>query len=53
MIGWSPNLPAKNTADILPKTIGKEPVRFIVLDNASDTTNAVKADRRRKPGDDE
>lgn len=36
----------RNTFQMLPKTIAGEPVRYIVLDDASDTTSAVRAARR-------
>jgi branched-chain amino acid transport system substrate-binding protein len=36
----------KNAFDLMPKTLGGEPVKFIVLDNASDVTNAAKNGRR-------
>lgn len=35
-------IPEKNTIDLLPKTIGGQKVNYIVLDDASDTTTAVK-----------
>jgi branched-chain amino acid transport system substrate-binding protein len=35
-------IPARNTIDLLPKTIAGEPIRWIVLDDASDTTTAVR-----------
>lgn len=35
-------IPQKNTAPLLPKQIGGEKVEYIVLDDASDTTTAVK-----------
>jgi branched-chain amino acid transport system substrate-binding protein len=39
-------IPEKNTVDLFPASIGGEPVRYIVLDDGSDTTNAVKAARK-------
>jgi branched-chain amino acid transport system substrate-binding protein len=39
-------IPVKNTVDLLPASIGGEAVRYIVLDDGSDTTNAVKAARK-------
>ncbi len=35
-------IPEKNTIDLLPRTIGGQKVNYIVLDDASDTTTAVK-----------
>ncbi len=35
-------IPEKNTIDLLPKNIGGQKVNYIVLDDASDTTTAVK-----------
>ncbi len=34
-------IPQKNTADLLPTTIGGEKVKWVLLDDASDTTKAV------------
>jgi branched-chain amino acid transport system substrate-binding protein len=39
-------IPEKNTIEILPKTLAGEPVRFIILDDASEPTNAVRAARK-------
>lgn len=39
-------IPEKNTVDLLPKKIGNEPVTYIILDDGSDTTNAVKNARK-------
>jgi branched-chain amino acid transport system substrate-binding protein len=39
-------IPEKNTIDLLPKTIGGQKVNYIVLDDASDTTTAVKNTRK-------
>ena len=36
-------IPEKNTIDLLPKTIAGQPVRWVVLDDASDTTASVRA----------
>ncbi len=39
-------IPARNTIDLLPKTIAGETVRWTVIDDASDTTTAVQAARK-------
>lgn len=39
-------IPEKNTIEILPKTIGGQKVNYIILDDASDTTTAVKNARK-------
>ena len=39
-------IPEKNTLAMLPTTIGGEKVNYIVLDDASDTTTAVKNIRK-------
>lgn len=39
-------IPEKNTVEILPKTIGGEPVRFVILDDGSEPANAVRAARK-------
>ena len=39
-------IPEKNTIDLLPKTIAGQTVNYIVLDDASDTTTAVKNTRK-------
>ena len=39
-------IPQKNTATLLPKTIGGKSVEYIILDDASDTTTAVKNTRK-------
>lgn len=39
-------IPEKQTIDLLPKTVGGEKVNYIVLDDASDTTTAVKNARK-------
>jgi len=36
----------KNAFDLMPKTIGGEPVKFIILDNAGDASNAAKQGRK-------
>src|SRR5947207_619972 len=36
----------KNAFDLLPKTLAGEPVKYIILDNASDVTNAAKNGRK-------
>lgn len=39
-------IPEKNTVALLPTTIGGEKINYIVLDDASDTTTAVKNTRK-------
>ena len=39
-------IPAKNVFEMLPDRLGGEPVRYIVLDDASDTTAAVRQARK-------
>ena len=39
-------IPEKNTIALMPKTIGGEKVNYIVLDDASDTTQAVSNTRK-------
>ncbi len=39
-------IPEKNTFSIMPRTIGGKTVEYIVLDDASDTTTAVKNARK-------
>jgi branched-chain amino acid transport system substrate-binding protein len=39
-------IPERNTISLLPKTIGGRNVQYIVLDDASDTTTAVKNARK-------
>lgn len=39
-------IPEKNTIAMCPKTIGGKPVEYIVLDDASDTTNAVQSTKK-------
>lgn len=36
-------IPARNTIDLLPKAIAGQPVHWVVIDDASDTTAAVRA----------
>ena len=36
----------KNAFELMPKTIAGEPVKFIILDNASDATNAARNGRK-------
>ncbi len=44
--GASLGIPERNTIALLPTTIGGETVRYIVLDDATDTTTAVKNARK-------
>src|SRR3982750_5051952 len=39
-------IPEKNTIELLPTTLGGEKIRWIVLDDASDTTRAVTNTRK-------
>ena len=39
-------IPERNTIELLPREIGGEAVRWVVLDDASDTTAAVRAARK-------
>ena len=39
-------IPEKNTIELLPQTIGGEKVKWIVLDDGSDTTRAVTNTRK-------
>lgn len=39
-------IPARNTIELLPKTMAGEPVRWVVLDDGSDSTAAVRAVRK-------
>ena len=39
-------IPEKNTIELLPRTIAGQKVNYIVLDDASDTTTAVKNARK-------
>ena len=45
-VGASLGIPEKNTVELLPPTLGGQAVRYIVLDDASDTVNATKHARR-------
>ena len=36
----------KNAFELMPKTVGGEPVKFIILENASDATNAARNARK-------
>ncbi|HSW07326.1 ABC transporter substrate-binding protein [Aquabacterium sp.] len=44
--GASLGIPEKNTIEVLPPTLGGQPVRYIVLDDATDTVGATKHARR-------
>jgi len=44
--GTSLGVPTQNTIGIAPKTIGGEPVRYVVLDDTSDPTAGVRNIRR-------
>ena len=44
--GASLGIPYKNTFSVLPKTLGGQAVQYIVMDDATDPTNAVKVARR-------
>ena len=39
-------IPERNTIDLLPKTVAGQPVRWVVLDDASDPAAAVRAARK-------
>ena len=39
-------IPAKNTVEVMPQTVAGHKIRFVVLDDASDATNAVKNARK-------
>lgn len=39
-------IPERNTVDLMPKEIGGQAIQYIVLDDASDTTSAVKNIRK-------
>lgn len=39
-------IPARNTIELLPKTLAGQPVRWVILDDASDSTAAVRAYRK-------
>lgn len=42
----SVGIPEKKTVELMPRQLGAEKVEFIVLDDASDTNQAVKAARK-------
>ncbi|MCE7058360.1 ABC transporter substrate-binding protein, partial [Algoriphagus sp. AGSA1] len=44
--GASLGIPQKNTFAILPHTLGGEPVEYIIVDDATDATTAVKMARK-------
>ena len=44
--GASLGVHLRNTFALLPKTLGGEPVKYVILDDASDPTNAAKNARR-------
>src|SRR5690606_16120944 len=44
--GASLGIPYKNTFEVVPSTMGGESVRYVVLDDATDTTTAVRLARR-------
>ena len=44
--GASLGIPYKNTFAILPKTLGGEPVQYIIVDDGTDPGNAVKQARK-------
>jgi len=44
--GASLGIPYKNTFTVLPKTLGGQSVEYIVMDDATDPTNAVKHARK-------
>lgn len=44
--GTSLGVPISNTFSLLPKTIGGEPVRYLLLDDASDPTTGAKVANR-------
>lgn len=44
--GASLGIPYKNTFTVLPKTLGGQPVQYVILDDATDPTNAVKLARK-------
>ncbi len=44
--GASLGIPYKNTFSLLPKTLGGEPVEYIIVDDATDTTISTKLARR-------
>jgi len=44
--GASLGIPERNTIELLPPTLGGQPVRYIVQDDATDTVNTAKAGQR-------
>ena len=44
--GSSLGVHLRNTFSLLPKTLGGEPVKYVILDDASDPTNAAKNARK-------
>ena len=44
--GASLGIPYKNTFTVVPKTLGGQPVQYVVMDDATDPTNAVKLARK-------
>ena len=44
--GASLGIPYKNTFSVLPKTLGGEPVQYLIMDDGTDPTNAVKHARK-------
>src|SRR5664279_4037379 len=44
--GASLGIPYKNTFSVLPKTLGGQQVQYVVMDDATDPTNAVKLARK-------
>lgn len=44
--GASLGIPYKNAFEVVPGTLGGESVRYVVVDDATDTTNAVRLARR-------
>src|ERR1700682_2684901 len=44
--GASLGVHSRNAYQLMPKTLGNEPVRYIILDDASDPTNAAKNARK-------
>lgn len=44
--GASLGIPYKNTFSVLPKTLGGQQVQYVILDDATDPTNAVKLARK-------
>lgn len=44
--GASLGIPYKNTFTVLPKTLGGQPVEYLIMDDGTDPTNAVKHARK-------